>query len=183
MNIPGGGKNDIPNRLKRQFAIFNVPLPSVAAINNIFGALVRVSAWLSIVLQLGVTTCSFTCTQQALQTATWVRVHGFVHNEHFQLSASAMDSIHCLVQGRFDPDNFTQEVADVAQKLVPLTVTLWNKVSAKLLPTPAKFHYLFNMRELSKVSCGSIHTCMPITCSLDNGTASSSVTCSIRLRK
>lgn len=67
-----------------------------------------------------------------------------------------MDRIRCLVQGRFDPDNFTQEVADVAQKLVPLTVTLWNKVSAKMLPTPAKFHYLFNMRELSKVSCSSI---------------------------
>lgn len=57
-----------------------------------------------------------------------------------------------LLQGRFDSDNFAQEVVDVAQKLVPLTVTLWNKVSAKMLPTPAKFHYLFNMRELSKVS-------------------------------
>jgi dynein heavy chain, axonemal len=59
MNTPGGGKNDIPNRLKRQFALFNVPLPSVAAINGVFGRLVEgrfapdvfaeeVSAWLGI---------------------------------------------------------------------------------------------------------------------------------------
>ena len=76
-----------------------------------------------------------------------------------QLTAFAKDNIDCCLQGRFDPDNFTQEVADVAQKLVPLTVTLWNKVSAKMLPTPAKFHYLFNMRELSKVSCCSMCRC------------------------
>ena len=31
----------MPNRLKRQFACFNVPLPSVAAINGIFGRLVE----------------------------------------------------------------------------------------------------------------------------------------------
>jgi hypothetical protein len=37
----GGGKNDVPNRLKRQFACFNVPLPSVAAINGIFGKLME----------------------------------------------------------------------------------------------------------------------------------------------
>jgi dynein heavy chain len=37
-----------------------------------------------------------------------------------------------------------------------MTVTLWNKVQAKMLPTPAKFHYLFNMRELSKVFQGII---------------------------
>jgi len=75
------------------------------------------------------------------------------------LLAHAYDAM-VLLQGRFDPDNFSQEVADVAQKLVPLTVTLWNKVSAKMLPTPAKFHYLFNMRELSKVNTVYKH-CRP----------------------
>ena len=99
MNHPGGGKNDIPNRLKRQFALFNVPLPSVAAINNIFGA---------------------------------------------------------LVAGRFCAEDFSQEVVELAQKLVPMTLDLWNKVQGKMLPTPAKFHYLFNMRELSKVFQGII---------------------------
>jgi len=99
MNTPGGGKNDIPNRLKRQFCLFYVPLPSVAAINNIFGA---------------------------------------------------------LMEGRFDTANFDDSVVESAAKLVPLTITLWNKVQVKMLPTPAKFHYLFNMRELSKVFQGVV---------------------------
>jgi dynein heavy chain len=47
-------------------------------------------------------------------------------------------------------------VLQVASRLVPMTVTLWNKTQAKMLPTPAKFHYLFNMRELSKVFQGVI---------------------------
>ena len=99
MNTPGGGKNDIPNRLKRHFCIFNVPLPSVAAINNIFGQ---------------------------------------------------------LVAGRFASDVFSANVVAAAEKLVPITIDLWNKVQTKMLPTPAKFHYLFNMRELSKVFQGLI---------------------------
>ena len=40
----------------------------------------------------------------------------------------------------------------MASRLVPATITLWSKVAARMLPTPAKFHYLFNMRELSKVA-------------------------------
>lgn len=37
-----------------------------------------------------------------------------------------------------------------------MTVGLWNRTQAKMLPTPAKFHYLFNIRELSKVFQGVI---------------------------
>ena len=99
MTTPGAGKNDIPNRLKRHFCSFLVPLPSIAAINNIFGS---------------------------------------------------------LIEGRFDAQHFDARVVDAARRLVPLTVTLWNKVQETMLPTPAKFHYLFNMRELSKVFQGLI---------------------------
>ena len=97
MATPGGGKNDMPNRLKRQFNSVNMTLPAKASIDNIFGSILR---------------------------------------------------------GRFTADKFEGGVVDLAGKLTELTITLWDKIKAKMLPTPATFHYLFNMRDLSRVFQG-----------------------------
>lgn len=75
------------------------------------------------------------------------RLRRIVHPREFPLtSASAPVG--------FQQNGFTLEVVPVIEKLVLATVGLYRSAISNLAPTPAKSHYLFNLRDVSKVTNG-----------------------------
>lgn len=50
---------------------------------------------------------------------------------------------------------FEQDIIKLKQPIVSATIELYTKISEELLPTPSKFHYTFNLRDISKVFQGT----------------------------
>ena len=99
MGHPGGGRQDIPNRLKRHFFVFNMILPSNQAINEIYGQML---------------------------------------NGRFHMAGPFLTAI--------------------IQNLCNATINLWQWMRTKMLPSPSKFHYTFNLRDLSRSFMGVLRT-------------------------
>lgn len=68
--------------------------------------------------------------------------------------------------------DFEEEVKPIGNVVTEATLEVYNTVVQRFLPTPAKIHYLFNLRDISKVK--HLHLTLP----LFPGTASLQAFCS-----
>ncbi len=59
-----------------------------------------------------------------------------------------------IVSGFLVANKFFEKIQQMADVIVFSTIEIYEKLSATLLPTPTRFHYLFNLRDLSKVIQG-----------------------------
>lgn len=50
--------------------------------------------------------------------------------------------------------NFNEDIRKVGEELTSMTLDLYDYVVQRLPPTPSKFHYVFNLRDLSRVYAG-----------------------------
>ena len=48
----------------------------------------------------------------------------------------------------------SENVRPISEQIVSTCISVYKTISAQLLPTPAKSHYTFNLRDLSKVFQG-----------------------------
>jgi len=108
MGHPTGGRNDVPNRLKSKFLVFNMVVPSTVSVDNIYGSILRV---------------------------------------RFNQKTGAAPGVIALTR-----------------RLTGATIALWHRVSRTMLPTPSRFHYVFNMRELSRIFQGIMETTLEVLC-------------------
>ncbi|CAM9274876.1 unnamed protein product [Chrysoparadoxa australica] len=74
-------------------------------------------------------------------------------------SAESINSIYGqMMSGRFPRHEHSPAFTFIAEELIVATLTLWRWMRARMLPSPAKFHYSFNMRELSQIFQGILRT-------------------------
>lgn len=59
-----------------------------------------------------------------------------------------------ILSHKFLTQDFDDEIKQVSEALATATINLYNAVADNFLPTPTKSHYVFNMRDISKVIQG-----------------------------
>ena len=70
-----------------------------------------------------------------------------------QPSSKSLQHIYQVVLGRFFQEGeYMPEVKDSLYALIAAAIAIYYRMCANMRPTPAKIHYTFNIRDLSKVA-------------------------------
>ena len=70
-----------------------------------------------------------------------------------EMENSSLQRIFTTILGGF-LGKFPQEISKRTDSIVDASIAIYNTIRAELLPTPAKSHYTFNLRDLAKVVQG-----------------------------
>jgi dynein heavy chain, axonemal len=79
-----------------------------------------------------------------------------VYNITFPSEESLFQIFNSILEGHTKP--FSQEIQNIVPKIAKMTLLLYNSVVNDLPPTPSKFHYIFNLRDLSRIYNGLVLT-------------------------
>lgn len=71
-------------------------------------------------------------------------------------SEESMITIFKTILDGFFSRGFKSDIMAIIPQVVSATIHVYQQISAELLPTPAKSHYLFNLRDVSKVFQGML---------------------------
>ena len=63
-----------------------------------------------------------------------------------------------ILKGFYNTYNFAEPVKKAADSIVASTLIFYNTIKVELLPIPSKFHYQFNLRDISKVFQGMLQS-------------------------
>ncbi|KAJ3321068.1 Dynein heavy chain 10, axonemal [Boothiomyces sp. JEL0866] len=72
-----------------------------------------------------------------------------VFNITFPKDVSLLRIYSSILEGQ--TSIFSEDVKKSASKLTQLTLQLFYEISKNLMPTPSKFHYIFNLRDISRI--------------------------------
>ncbi len=77
------------------------------------------------------------------------------HFSVFAISFPGNDALHTIYQnilnGHLSVHGFSSPVVRFSDKIVSAALALHNKIATSFLPTAVKFHYIFNLRDLSNI--------------------------------
>ncbi|KAG5456903.1 MAG: P-loop containing dynein motor region D4-domain-containing protein, partial [Olpidium bornovanus] len=72
-----------------------------------------------------------------------------IFNIAFPKESSLIRIYSSIIEGHVA--GFKEPVKESAKLLTPITLALYNYIVQNLLPTPSKFHYIFNLRDISRI--------------------------------